>query len=113
MARSKTPKRVRKMGHSPHYGPSQLDHDLIARVCRCLEKGNYRKTAFALEGIPPGTWANWVKRGKKEREKVRKGEMPASGPKGQSLQAILVTKMEEAADRIRSSEVEKIFTTMV
>lgn len=93
---AKSPKRVKKMGHSPHYGPSQLDHDLIKRVCNCLKKGNYRKTAFALEGVAPDTWSKWVFRGRKERKAVKAGELAKSGPNGQSLQAILVEKMEAA-----------------
>lgn len=91
-------------------GESKLTHELIEDVCKCLRKGNYRKTAFALNGIPRSTWTYWVKHGKQEIKDVEAGRIPKSGPKGQSLRAILVRKMEcaeaEAIDGILTNVLE-------
>jgi transposase len=39
---------------------SKLTRDLIDRVCDVVARGNFRKTAFAMHGVPLNTWKHWV-----------------------------------------------------
>jgi hypothetical protein len=43
---------------------SKLSRDIIMDVCEVVMRGNFRKTAFALVGIPHHTWKHWMLVGK-------------------------------------------------
>lgn len=62
--------------------PTQLNKEKTAEICQLLRMGNYIETAAAYAGISKTTLYNWLKRGRREmdrvnqdnRRKIRKAE---------------------------------------
>jgi len=64
--------------------PTKLTRELQEEICRVIRAGNYIETAAAYAGINKSTLYDWLKRGAREKErlrnnpraKVRKSEQP-------------------------------------
>ena len=53
---------------------ARISDALTAAVVRSILRGNTRFHAFAMRGVPKGTWNGWVTRGNKERKEIEAGE---------------------------------------
>ena len=74
MKAPKSARRKRKLeGHAPNSKLTKEREDLIVDL---LVKGNYIETAAAYAGIDSSTLHRWLRRGKRERERLDKGEEP-------------------------------------
>lgn len=72
--------------------PTRLTDELIEKVAAVVQRGNFRKTAFAQLGIPKKTWVHWMRVGKAVRadQPTPNGESEAHG----ELCAELVRRLE-------------------
>lgn len=54
--------------------PTKLTPDLQEKICQAIRAGNYLETAAAYAGISKKTLHEWMRRGRRETERVEKAE---------------------------------------
>ena len=54
--------------------PTKLNLEIQNELCDLIEKGNYIETASAIVGISKNTLYDWLKRGRRGKEQLEKGE---------------------------------------
>jgi len=85
----------------PHAGrPPKISTDLIAKIAKAIHRGNYRETASAINDIHRDTLNEWLRRGAREKERVKslqaKGETRARVHAGEKLYVQLSDAVEKA-----------------
>ena len=84
----------------PAHRPSKITADLVERIAASIRGGAYKETASALVDVHRDTLNEWLRRGAKEKERVKslwaKGERRARVHAGESLYVRLSDAVEKA-----------------
>ena len=54
--------------------PTKLNDEIQAKIINAIKAGNYMETAAAYAGISKSTFYDWLRRGRREKERLEKNE---------------------------------------
>lgn len=75
--------------------PAKINENLIKTITQAVKVGNYLETASAFAGISRSTLYEWLRRGKREKQRLEKNDR-ARMKKEEALYVLLVDSLEQA-----------------
>ena len=75
--------------------PAKINENLIKTITQAVKVGNYLETASAFAGISRSTLYEWLRRGKREKQRLEKNDR-ARMKKEEALYVLLVDALEQA-----------------
>lgn len=86
--------------------PTKLTPELQEKICQAIRAGNYIETAAAYAGISKVTLHEWMRRGRRETERVEKAEGRAKVRKKEAPFVGFLNSVEKA---LAEAEVRDVF----